>query len=70
MAIAGYVNPIVTNATKVQNIELNVMDFITTTIQRQDGTVMIPESLFEIIMTNKGNSENEIILKLRWVSAV
>lgn len=57
-----YIRPTVKRALLTQP-NFNVMDFVTTTVKRKNGSVIIPEAVYEVIGVDKLTGE----ITLKWV---
>ena len=70
MEQSKFINPIVNLTTKTQNIGLRILDNITYTLGRQNGTVIIPAALYQILAINLNMSGFEVALTIKYIKGV
>ncbi len=70
MEQSKFINPIITLTTKTQHIGLRVLDNVTYTYKRQDGTVIIPEALYQVLGIDIDLSNYEVRLTIKYIKDV
>jgi hypothetical protein len=70
MEQSKFIYPIINLTTKTQNIDLRVLDNITYTFKRQNGDIVIPEALYQVLGINLNLSNFEVSLTIKYIKDV
>jgi hypothetical protein len=70
MEQSKFIFPIINVTTKTQNIGLRILDNITFTYKRQNGSVIIPEALYQVLGINLDLSGFEVNVTLKYIKDV
>ncbi len=70
MQQSQFINPIITLTSKIQHIEDEVLKNVTYTLQRQDGTVIIAESLYQILGITLNLTSYEITTTIKFIKNI
>ncbi len=70
MQQSQFINPIITLTTKMQKIDNEILKNVTYTLQRQNGSVLIAESLYQILGISLNLTSYEITTTIKFIKNI